>query len=62
MKTVSILIFQFCILRLLGRLQWTRLHTTLAEENIEDMSENHWENMFYPYFCTDSSSLVNVSP
>ena len=27
-----------------------------------ELSENYGENMFYQYFCTDSSSLVNVSP
>ena len=32
------------------------------EENFMELSEIHWENMFYPYICTDSSSLVNVSP
>ena len=26
-----------------------------------EMSDIHWENMFYPYIYTDSSSLVNVS-
>ena len=32
------------------------------EENFMELSEIHWENMFYPYICTHSSSLVNVSP
>ena len=32
------------------------------QENFMEMSEIYWENMFYPYICTDSSSLVNVSP
>ena len=32
------------------------------QENFMEMSEIHWENMFYPYIYTDSSSLVNVSP
>ena len=34
----------------------------LVEENFMEFSEIHWENMFYPYIYTDSSSLVNVSP
>ena len=25
-----------------------------------EMSDIHWENMFYPYIYTDSSSLVIV--
>jgi len=63
MKTLSILFFAvYAYLGPLGWLQWTRLHTTLLEENFEEMSENHWGNMFHPYFCTDSSSLVKVSP
>ena len=37
------------------------MKNTLLEEYFEDMSEIHWENMFYPYVCTDSSSLVIVS-
>ena len=28
------------------------------ENNFEKMSEIHWKNMFYPYFSTDSGSLV----
>ena len=32
------------------------------QENFMEMSEIHWENMFYPYIYTDSCSLVNVSP
>ena len=32
------------------------------EENFMELSEIHCENMLYPYICTDSSSLVNVSP
>ena len=31
------------------------------EEYFEEMSENLGENMCYPYFCADSSGLVNVS-
>ena len=34
---------------------------TLLEKNVEEMSEIHWENICYQYFCTDSSSLVIVS-
>ena len=31
------------------------------QESFMEMSEIRWENMFYPYICTDSSSLVNTS-
>ena len=31
------------------------------QENFMEMSEIYWENMFYPYICTDSSRLVNIS-
>ena len=34
----------------------------LVPENVMELSEVHWKNMFYPYIYTDSSSLVNVSP
>ena len=34
----------------------------MLKENFIEMSEIHWENMFYPYIGTDSASLVNVSP
>ena len=33
----------------------------MLKENFMEMSEIHWENMFYPYISTVSSSLVNVS-
>ena len=33
----------------------------LLQENFMEMSEIHWEHMFYPYIYTDSSRLVNVS-
>ena len=33
----------------------------LLQEHFMEMSEIHWENMFYPYNCTEFSSLVNVS-
>ena len=33
----------------------------LLQEHFMEMSELQRENMFYPYNCTDSSSLVNVS-
>ena len=31
------------------------------QENFMEMSDIHWENIFYPYICTDSSRLVNIS-
>ena len=34
----------------------------MVKENVLEMIEIYWENMFYPYICTDSSSLVNDSP
>ena len=34
----------------------------MVKENFMEMSEIHWDSMFYPYICTDSISLVNVSP
>ena len=46
-------------LGLCGRLNWK---THMLTENFMELSEFHWENMFYPYIWTDSSSLVNVSP
>ena len=66
MKTLLILVFSvFASLGSLGRLHWTILHTTVLPENVEEylekMTEHHWENMYYPYFCTDSSSVFNVS-
>ena len=45
----------------LGRLKWTRVHTTLLEQIFQELSENHWENMLHPYFYTDATSLVNIS-
>ena len=33
----------------------------LVPENLMELSEVHWKNMFYSYIYTDSSSLVNVS-
>ena len=33
----------------------------MVKENVMEMIEIHWENMFYPYIITDSSSLVNIS-
>ena len=32
----------------------------MLKEKFKEMSDIHWENMFYPYICTDSSRLVNV--
>ena len=59
MKTQSIQVFSvFVYLGPLGWLQWTRLHKTLLQKYFEEMSEFYWENMVYPYFCTDSSGLV----
>ena len=31
------------------------------QENFMEMSEIHWENMFYPCMYTESSRLVNIS-
>ena len=33
-----------------------------VQEKFIEVSEIHWEHMFYPYIYTDTSSLVNVSP
>ena len=33
-----------------------------VEGNFEEMSENHWKNMFYEYYSSESSRLANVSP
>ena len=43
-------------------LQWTNTHIRSLEENFEKIREFHWKNLFITYFCTDSSSLVKVSP
>ena len=34
----------------------------MVKEPFMEMSESQWENVFYPYICTDSISLGNVSP
>ena len=39
-----------------------KLKKTSLGETFEEMSKVHSRNMFYPYCCTESSSLVNVSP
>ena len=52
-----ILVFSvFAYLGPLGRLHRTRLQKTLLEEYLDEMSENHLENMYYVYFFTDFSS------
>ena len=50
--------FSVCILRPIRPVTMNKL---LRTEIIREMSENHCESMFYPYICTDCSSLVNVS-
>ena len=55
MKTLPIIA---CILRLISPFA---IKQALLEENFEEMSEIHWENMFYLYFSADSCSLVNIS-
>ena len=56
MKTLVILVCSVFAYRVpLDRLQRTRLHTTLLPANLlemlDEMSENHWENVYYPYFA-----------
>ena len=46
----------------LGPLQWTNIHVRSLEENFEKIREFHWKNLFITYCCTDSSSLVKISP
>ena len=46
----------------LGPLQWTNMHVRFLEENLVKIREFHLRNLFITYFCTDSSSLVRVSP
>ena len=59
MTTLSSLAFSmFAYSGLFGLLTW---QAQLLKKTFMEMSEFHWENMFYPYMCTDSSSLVNVS-
>ena len=52
----------FSYLGNLGPLQWRNVHIRLLEENFENIREFHCRNLFITYFCTDSSSLVKVSP
>ena len=60
MKTLSSLVFSmFAFLGLSGRLKWKK---PMLKETFMEVSEIHWETMFYPYICTDSSSSVNVYP
>ena len=49
----------FAFLGLFGQLNWKQ---QMLKETFMEMSEFHWENMFSPFKCTNSSSLVNVSP
>ena len=55
----SVVISALAYLGPLGWLQWKK---HLVPENLMELSDVHWKNMFYPYIYTDSSSLVNVSP
>ena len=32
----------------------------LLKDTFMEMIEIHWDNILYPYICTDSRSLVNV--
>ena len=60
MKTLSSLVLSMVVfLGLFSRLNWKK---QMLKETFMEMSEIHWENMCYPYSCTDSSRLVNVSP
>ena len=60
MKALSSLVFSlFAYLGLSGWLKWKE---AVLKETFMEVSEIHWENMFFPYICTDSSSSVNVSP
>ena len=66
MKTLlSLVLSVHAYWRPLDRLQWRRLQTTVLpeslEEKLEELSEHHWENMYYKYLRTDSSRLFNVS-
>ena len=47
-----------CILR---PIRPATMKNPLVQEHFIEVSEVHRENMFYPYNCTDSSSIVNVS-
>ena len=60
MKTLSSLVFSlFAYLGLSGWLKWKQ---PLLKETFMEVNDIHWENMFYPYICTYSSSSVNVYP
>ena len=60
MNTLSGLVFSlFAYLGLSGRLKWKK---PMLKETFMEVSEIHWENMFYPYICTDSSISVYVYP
>ena len=52
----------FSYLDNLGPLQWRNVHIQLLEEDFEKIGEFYWRNLFITFFCTDSSSLVKVSP
>ena len=60
MKSLSSLVLSlFAYLGLSGWLKWKK---AVLKEAFMEVSEIHWENMFFPYIFTDSSSSVNVSP
>ena len=60
MKTLSS--FSFFNVYIPSPIRSVTMKQHLLQENFMEMSEIHWENMFYPYIYTDSSSLFNVSP
>ena len=60
MKTLSSPTFSmFAYSGLFRLLNWQK---QMLKKTFMEMSEIHRESMFYPYICTDSSSLVNDSP
>ena len=60
MKTLSNLVFS--VFHILRQIRPATINQPLLKEHFMEMSEINWENILYPYVCTDSRSLVNVSP